>query len=362
MSWDAGANRWGAGAKVVLVALTTVMSATWIAGCGDHGPTQPPITPSYYVAPNASAFPQHLSTTGIPYVRTRPEGGATVSGTLRDMNEAGWAVGSRRVAAGLVAMMVNLRTGDTLHIGAAFAGQSQARAVNARGEVVGGEPPGLIQETAFHWRDGVLTPLGVGAATDINDLGVVVGYVRTDPLIRPCMWRDGERQYLGDGPGFAWAINNRGVVVGQAPRPNTGMWLPTVWNHGTPDELLDSYGQATDVNEHGQIVGVASHGGLGEAFVWEDGVVTWLGTLEPGARSEATAINERGEIVGNVYLASSTHAVLWRNGQIMDLGLSGEVGENVSEAFSITNSGQVVGRVGAGSGRNGVVWTPPPPR
>ena len=353
-------RRGTAGAVTAALALISTGS---FSGCGDDTPTQPHGTLSYYVAPNSSVFPESVSTTGIPYIRVRIPGEVTRAGSLLDMNEAGWAVGSRIRAAGqpLVAVMVNVRTGDTNSIGSTFADPSQAKAINARGEVVGGaEGVRPMDPTAFHWRDGVLTPLGLGSAMDINDDGVAVGYAQALPLsMRPWVWHGGDPQFLGTGLGRANAINNRGDIVGVATYNR--IWKPTIWKGGVAAPISDS-GEATGINEQGQIVGWAIHSGVREAFVWRKGVVTWLGTLQAGQPSQATAINNRGEIVGNVVLPSETHAVLWRNDQIIDLGLSGRTMpfENISEAFGITNSGQVIGRVGQGGNRNGVVWTPPP--
>ena len=349
-----------------VAAALALLSAGGISACSDEAPTQPRSTLAYYVAPNSTVFPESVSTTGIPYIRVRVPGEVTRAGSLLDMNEAGWAVGSRIRAAGqpLVAVVVNVRTGDTNSIGISFADPSQAKAINGRGEVVGGEPlpnssPG---PASFHWRDGVLTPLGTGSAMDINDLGVAVGYARSGLLsMRPWVWHGGDLEFLSEGLGRANGINNSGDIVGVAPYNR--IWKPTIWKGGVRDTLFSwpDSGEATGINEQGQVVGWAIRSGVREAFVWRKGVVTWLGTLQ-GGPSQATAINDRGEIVGNVVLPSETHAVLWRNDQIIDLGLSGRTVpfENVSEAFGITNSGQVVGRVGQGGNRNGVVWTPPP--
>lgn len=356
--------------RAMAVAVTTVICAIGFSGCSNGNPTEPQDHLSHAVDPNSSVFPSYLSTTGIPYMRARIEGEATRAGSLFDMNEPGWAVGSRRAGAGLpvIAIIVHMRTGDTNRIGNAFLPEaSQAKAINARGEVVGGAPlPQLQGPTAFHWRDGVLTPLGSGAGMDINDHGVAVGYSWVGSTTAPWVWRGGELQSLGDSVGRANGINNRGDIVGVAPDSATGIWVPVIWRDGSSTPLFSwpRSGEATAINDAGRVVGYALHWGLQEAFAWDNGVVTWLGTLQPGQPSEATAINNRGEIVGNARLTGPTssvlRAVLWRNGELVDLGLSGTAGEDVSEAFGITNSGQVVGRVGVGGARNGVLWLPPP--
>jgi len=346
-------------------AIATVVAAGSLTGCRDDTATEPQGNPSYYVAPNASVFPSYVSTTGIPYIRTRIEGEVTRAGSLLDMNEAGWAVGSRFTGPGqFIAVAVNVRTGDTVRMGTALTGGSQAKAINARGEVVGGAV--FVQPqapTAFHWRDGVLTTLGSGAAMDINNKGVVVGYSWAGSSTYPWTWSGGEIQRLGTASGWANAINNSGQIVGAARIDGSGHEIPVIWRNGEPVSLdVSWWGEATSINERGQIVGAGiGPRALWSAFLWDAGSVIWLEPLDGGKESFATAINGRGEIVGHVVLGQVNRAVLWRNGQPTDLGLSGVTVpfENVSEAYGITNSGQVIGRVGQGSNRNGVIWTPP---
>jgi probable HAF family extracellular repeat protein len=355
------------GTGLATIAALALLSAGSISGCRDEGPTEPYSVVSHYLAPTATVFPMYTSTTGIPYIRTRIPGEGTRTGSLLDMNEVGWAVGSRIILVPerqLVAIAVNIRTGDTVRIGSSFAAASQAKAINARGEVVGGAPNVQPQDpTAFHWRDGELTPLGSGSAMDINATGVVVGYSWEGNTTYPWIWHGGATERLGTASGRANAVNNGGEIVGAAQLQAWGPTVPVSWKNGTPVPLITSWwGEATSLNERGQIVGSAiGLQGITEAFLWERDSVTWLGTLQPGAPSWATAINQRGEIAGNVSLPGEFHAVLWRSGQIIDLGLSGVVEpfENISEALGITNSGEVIGRVGQGGGRNGVVWLPP---
>ena len=275
-------------------------------------------------------------------------------------------MGSRGGEGRRLAVAVNVRTGHTDTLigvdGDDTPYSFQAKAINARGEVVGGaETIQPMSPTAFYWRDGRPTRLGLGSAMGINDNGVVVGYGQALPLaMRPWVWRGGDLQFLGEGLGRAYGINNRGDIVGTASYSR--VWKPTIWRGGVRDSISPDSGEATGINERGEIVGWAIHSGVQEAFVWRKGVRTWLGTLQAGQPSQATAINDRGAIVGNVVMPSETHAILWRDGRIIDLGLSGRTVpfENISEAFGITNSGQVIGRVGQGGNRNGVIWTPPP--
>ena len=98
------------------------------------------------------------------------------------------------------------------------------------------------------------------------------------------------------GSSRAWAINNRGQVVGES---------------------------TTDTGER-------------HAFLWEKGVMTDLGTLG-GEESTALGINDRGQVVG--YGPTTTaryHAFLWEKGVMTDLGTLG----GDSRAYAITTAGR----------------------
>ena len=76
------------------------------------------------------------------------------------------------------------------------------------------------------------------------------------------------------------------------------------------------------INERGDVVG-QSETALGQphAFLWKNGKMTDLGTLGGGSVSIATDINERGQVVGVGRTASfEPHAFLWQNGTMTDLG------------------------------------------
>jgi probable HAF family extracellular repeat protein len=114
----------------------------------------------------------------------------------------------------------------------------------------------------------------------------------------------------------------------------------TVRDLGT---LGGSYSYGFGINAGGQVVGVSpTSTGQEHAFLYRNGTMTDLGTLEGGEASGARAINQSGDVAGNSGTADGTvHAVLWRQGVITDLGTLDGFGS--SGANSINGVGQVVG-------------------
>ena len=172
-------------------------------------------------------------------------------------------------------------------------------------------------------------------ATDINNLGQIVGQVRTaSGLWHAFRWEDGVTTDLGTLGGSmsqAIAINNAGHVVGSSSAAsNAGRGF--LWQYGTMTDLGTLGGVIatvpTDINDRAQIVGAANTTGREQhAFLWEDGVMKDLGTLG-GTWSFANGINERGQVVGASSLVGdfddyAQHAFLWQDGVMTDLGTLG---------------------------------------
>lgn len=107
------------------------------------------------------------------------------------------------------------------------------------------------------WRSGTTTSLGIGiSASDINDLGEIVGTAEN-------------------------SLGNEGFI-----RSTSGTRRPLGY--------LSSYSKAYGVNNDSQVVGESNR----HAFLWDEGQMNDLGTLDGDQSSEAKAINDQRQVVG----------------------------------------------------------------
>ncbi|MEQ9624207.1 MAG: PEP-CTERM sorting domain-containing protein [Coleofasciculus chthonoplastes F1-TOW-03] len=158
------------------------------------------------------------------------------------------------------------------------------------------------------------------------------------------------------------SINNVGQIVGRSGLLFDEDRRAFLWDNGVMTDLGSLEGlrsEALDINDSGQIVGHSEINTPGffpyaiypsHAFLWENGVMTDLGTLG-GLISSAISINNSGQVVG---WAENEHgeqrAFLWENGEMMDIGT---LGGSTSLARDINNSGQIVGNAQPTTGGNG---------
>ena len=202
----------------------------------------------------------------------------------------------------------------------------------------------------FRWNTGVFTDLGalpaganVGA---ISSGGTVAGLICTDycsSVTTAYVWRAGEVTPLDLGKTLQFArvvdVTDDGtvLVLGGVGTSND---VAFVFRDGQRFEIAalePGRPFATmAMNRHGQVAGYTTAPGYAagawRAFVWENGTMTFLPELGPGAcsfdpslqcsRGEPFAMNDHGDIVGQAtYANGPTHAVLWPSkGAPIDLG------------------------------------------
>jgi probable HAF family extracellular repeat protein len=273
--------------------------------------------------------------------------------------------------------------------------ESEAFAVNARGQVVGAATNGIpdpssivgvtTQVRAFLWQNGAMQDLGtLPGGTDalallVNERGQIVGQSYTGSSIPPptpsCtqqegltlhgfLWENGKMVDLGTLGGSCagtFALNSRGQVVGQAALAGDQTLHPYIWDRkrGIKDlgTLGGTYGWAGGINDPGAVVGTATNQGDQAllAFLWKDGVISNLGTLPGNACSLTDAINSAGQIVGGSgfnladFFPACTdlveHAFLWENGTMVDLNAFVPPGSELTlnEAVFINDRGEISG-------------------
>jgi probable HAF family extracellular repeat protein len=222
---------------------------------------------------------------------------------------------------------------------------SMAKAINDRGEVVGwslktGE--NWKTERAFLWTNGKMRDLGTvqgphpdSEADAINERGQVVGRTNIDSGISHAwLWEKGRMRDLGTLPGRiesgATDINDLGQVVG---------WSSTAWGskrHANSVFLYDKghmrnlgiptdYGGAA-INNRGMVV-------TGK-YLSRAGVVTRVQHWSPNG------LNDRGQIVGS----TGYTPVLWQTGKTTTLPTPGwEKSYYGSNANDINEHNQIVG-------------------
>jgi len=165
---------------------------------------------------------------------------------------------------------------------------------------------------------------------------------------------------LGGASAAANAINDVGQVVGESWTKNNLTTHAFLWDKGVMTDLgvlqPHDWSTASDINEAAIVVGYSGSGprvqlvGPFRGFSWNNGSLTDLGTLPGDTSSWAWGINDAGTIVGTSALTTATNPAHFRpyvysNGVMVQVGFvaPGQDGLVNGEAFDINNSGLIVG-------------------
>jgi probable HAF family extracellular repeat protein len=167
---------------------------------------------------------------------------------------------------------------------------------------------------------------------------------------------------LGGPESRAYGVNDFDIVVGGSDvAAGGGLKQAFIYQNGVLSPLGATLGGSStfafDINNNGQVVGYADLPGTpgsSRAFLYANGSTVNLGSL--GGRSVAYAINDAAVVVGDSAISGSSplHAFRWEAGVMRDLGTLG--GAN-SSAAAIGADGVIAGWAENAQGaRHAVIW------
>jgi len=239
--------------------------------------------------------------------------------------------------------------------------------IDEAGHFVGSYVPSDGRYHAFAWIDGVTIDLGNLGSGEARGVGIDEHDVAYGQSGHAFAWRNGQMRDLGGWSGYdeTWLdqVNASGVAVGHAvlDTPPTShafmvdgrrrIRLPTLGGESSTPRAI---------NDQGVVCGWADVAeGKYHAFRYHDGVMTDLGFLPGGNRSEAWAINNPGDIVGLAHTGDGTRAFIVRAGRdvMEDLNSLADAkaqGWRLQGALDINDRGEIVGY----GNRGGFLLTP----
>lgn len=189
-------------------------------------------------------------------------------------------------------------------------------------------------------------------ATDINNQGDIVGWRLPGQGI---LLRNGQSQVqnigsLGGAFTYPRAVNDYVQVVGESMLRDNFTYHAFLYSNGVMRDLGTLNGHvdsgASDINVKGQVVGWSKSGSEKLPFIYSNGRMTAIEAIG-GLSAVATAINDRGQVVGNAEFVECdgvppTVTRAFRYSSLNMLGLPG-LGGNNAEAFGINSNSWVVG-------------------
>lgn len=342
-------------------------------------PTFPALT-AMPTMPGLTAMPTSLPAYKLTDLGTL-EGGNTYAVAI---NDVGQVVGYSMLQDGTTRHAFLWQDGVMTDLGTLGGTDSNAYDINNLGYVVGSSHDDNGYLHAFAWHNGTMTDLGslAGArgsswAYDITENGWVVGTSLVDVQSgrdHAVVWSpDGEIIDLNDQlpDDRTWELlsatvsNDMGqYVVTACFLTDTGCDPNQKGTYILQDGMLTRLAaDVKDINDAGQVVGsFTTDSGIVHAFVWQDGVLTDLGTLDNNY-SNANAINREGLVVGNSITQHGPpthHAIVWHKGVLTDLNdlIPSSSGWVLEYARDVNNVGQIAGYGTIGGQQHSFLYTP----
>jgi probable HAF family extracellular repeat protein len=205
-------------------------------------------------------------------------------------------------------------------------------ALNNSGQLTGSyTPSGSSASHVFLYNNGTITDLGTNGGTfsagvSINVNGQIGANAGVGPTQQP---------------------NVHAFIISGAAFTDLGSLLPGLLS------------EAASINGTGQVTGYSFTTNSGNqtideqsrhAFLYTNGMMTDLGTLQNAGYSYGTGVNDAGQVIGGSYVGVPAgalpgfyeHAFIYNNGAMTDLTPPGML---LSWAYAINNAGDIVGQL-----------------
>lgn len=336
-------SRTRSAARTLTPVLASIACLTGVlASSASAAPTAP-------TAPTSSA--QALAAVPLPTL-------AGGNGFAAAVNDAGVVVGSADLASGDFRAVV-WRDGVISVLPTLGGHQSQANDIGEDGRIVGMALDRSGHARSVEWVNGRIRVLGVDAvegstASDVSRAGVVgtrwlPGFFEGRRAYR--LTTAGALRTLSVPPGAsAEAINDAGMVAGTSGWKNPGdpafeNYQAFTWQRGVTTRLGTLGGPGStpsDLNNLGHVVGTTTTGtGRSVSFFWDG---ARMRPLPSGSYSfpSAQAINERDVTVGTDGAANT--AVRWAGPTSAPVPLPRPAGSAGTQASDVNTNGAVVGQ------------------
>jgi hypothetical protein len=189
-------------------------------------------------------------------------------------------------------------------------------------------------------------------ALGMSSGGPLVGRTYNDnrqPPYHAVDWTGGQIQFLPMPSGYPYAearaINATGDIIGHvAPDADiyANVYRGAFWHDGQVELIGPDRTALLGINGHRQIVGCTGGNGssgpdVGNAILWQNGILSTLTPVSSGATGCALAINDAGVVAGR----SGGKPVTWQSGSVLTIGPPQIPGT----AAHVNRRGEVIGVV-----------------